>query len=32
MRYVSISFLSGMLLALFCVNAQSNYDKNLERF
>ncbi|MCF8362099.1 MAG: DUF2059 domain-containing protein [Prolixibacteraceae bacterium] len=32
MRYVSISLLLGMLLAVLCVNAQSDYDKDLEKF
>lgn len=32
MRYVSISLLLGMLLAVLCVNAQNNYDKDFEKF
>lgn len=33
MRYISISLLLGMLMAVLCVNAQtSDYEKNLEKF
>lgn len=33
MRYISISLLLGMLMAVLCVNAQtSDYEKDLEKF